>query len=203
MLYQIRIHFAGSFAVTAAEIKLGLFRQHFVTLSGKHIDCRLSADNLRKRRAEWWIAEIPAYHRNFGKHFVNAVQDVHLLELTLEVGEHATGNLVTQYADIDASERALELFIFDAHLFEIIVNLGNQSQVKSRVARCAAQLHHERFNRRMAGTERQRRHIDVKDVDAGACGLPVSDRSHPAGAVSLKMHRNVNIFLKCTNAFIN
>ena len=69
-----------------------------VALAGQYVENCLGTDDLRAGCHQWRIAQFLAHARYFLQHLVHAVQCPLFAQLGIQVGYHATGDLMSQHS---------------------------------------------------------------------------------------------------------
>ena len=101
----------GRPAVEAFQVVLRFGGDHLVAFAGQHVQGRLRAHDLARRRHQRRVAEVLAHARDLFEHRLHLVQRVLLGELRSQVRQHPAGNLGEQDFGIHPGKVAFELVV--------------------------------------------------------------------------------------------
>ena len=121
----------GRGAVLAAQVGLHLVGHDVPALAGEHVEHGLRADDLRHRRDQRREADLGAHDGDLLEHLGQAVERVLLLELALEVADHAARHLVRVHLHVRERGDAAVVAGVEAHLSKYLAIANSFSRSSS------------------------------------------------------------------------
>ena len=196
-LAELFINLAGDAAVFPADDVADFVGDDLIAAIEDVEGCCRAGD-LAGRRNQRRIAEVAADVGHFGQDFVEAVFGTLGLELVIEVGQHAAGNLIFADSRVDLAGHGQFEFVFQflADMFEVVDDGPQAVDVDVRIVDAVLQGHDHRFRCRLAGDFAEWRQGRVDDVDTGFDGLHIGHFTEAARAVRVQFDRYGQMLLE-------
>ena len=146
--------------------------------------------------------DLGAHDRDLLEHLRQTVEGALLLELALEVADHAARHLVR--VDLHVRERSDAALpaTFLPHLLEVLGHLEQLLEVEAAVVGRPRERGDDHLSGRLRVAEGERHGGGVDDVDAGLDGLEVGHRSQPADVVAVQLDRDLELRLQAADELL-